>query len=826
MAALPSPVLECPEVPGMLRDLSAWLVWKFEPGENGKARKVPYYARTITRRQGEQGSAADRAGWADFDTAVSASLRYGFDGIGLALAPEFGIVALDFDNCVHNGKVDPAVESLVSATYAEYSPSGTGVRAFMRGSLPDKKSRASGGAFGFETFHEKGFVTITGNALPACRMFDTLDTIAEVSPAVAALYQERFGNSGRKEQAPGDDFVREMTLRNVDAATMAELRDALLHGLAANRTEEYGDWINVGHALKSLSRSEFATQALELWHEFSRRSPRYDADETAAKWGSFSASKITYRSIFKWAQDDGWRNPKSAEARKLGDADQYTQLEDRTDTGNANLLARLTDGDLRYVPERRLWLWWDGKRWIADEFGAAAHAAAQRVARFYHAKASELKEQAAAHGLSEDERKRIGKAADGVDKWAAHCRNRRTIDSLLALASFDPRLAVAAADLDSDPWLFGVTNGVVDLRTGQLRDAARDEFVTKRSPVAFDHKATAPRWVRFIDEITGLPLPVEYDAEGHIKPESVGRYERRPELAAYLQRALGYCLTGSTAEQKLFLAIGPGSNGKNVLLDVVQEIAGDYCRTIAPEFLMATRHEADAERPSSTAASLAGARLAISSESKDGQRLDVGLVKRHTGGGFLTARLMRENTFRFAITHKLVLMTNHTPSLDHLDSALRGRLHLIPFDRVWNRPGHSERDTALPDGDKDLMQHLRAEAQGVLAWLVQGSVDYARFGLEPPREVVRMTQAYFAEQDPVSRWLERYERCDPKQGASAAELFKDYVQWHRDEDAGLGQSPESEKAFAQALASRGVQKAKTKTANKYGLRPQKVEGGG
>ena len=297
-------------------------------------------------------------------------------------------------------------------------------------------------------------------------------------------------------------------------------------------------------------------------------------------------------------------------------------------------------------------------------------------------------------------------------------------------------------------------------------------------------------------------------------------------LATYIQRALGYAMTGSTAEQKMFMAIGAGSNGKNVLLDVVQDVKGDYCCALDPAFLMATRHEADAERPSSTAASLAGARLAISSESKDGQRLDVGLVKRHTGGGYMTARLMRENTFKFLITHKLILMTNHTPSLDHLDAALRGRLHLIPFDRVWNRPGHSERDETLPDGDKDLMRLLLDERQGVLTWLVRGAVDYAREGLDPPPEVVRMTRAYFLEQDPISRWLENFDRCDPKQGGSAAALFVEFTQWAHREDAGGGQGPQNEKTFSLALASRGIQKKATKTGKKYGIKPKKVTGDG
>ncbi|UQY83669.1 phage/plasmid primase, P4 family [Ralstonia pseudosolanacearum] len=623
-----------------------------------------------------------------------------------------------------------------------------------------------------------------------------------------------------------DDFSRAIALRSVTAETLVELRDALMTGLRDECAESYPLWVKVGQALKSLEQAGQGAEAAELWHDFSQRSSKYDESAAEEKWDSFSPSKITFRTIFEMAQQDGWQNPRSAAALKGGDEADYSRLEDRTDRGNSNLLARLTDGNLRHVPERRLWLWWDGSRWIADEFGMRADEATQRVAQHYHGKAEDLRRQAADAALSEDEAKRIKTAAKGVDQWAAQCRNKRATDAMLSFAAKNSRLTVASADLDRDPWLFGVANGVVDLRTGQLRDDARDEFVTKRSPLEFDPKVKAARWRQFIAEITGAPLPVEYDDAGRVRPETVGRYKARPDLAAYLQRALGYCVTAQTSQHKMFIAVGPGSNGKNVLLDIVQEVLGDYCRTIPPEALMATRHDADAERPSPTAASLAGARMAISSESRDGQRLDVALVKRHTGGGYMTARAMRENTFRFEITHKLMLMTNHRPTLDHLDDALRGRLHLIPFDRVWNRPGHTERNETLPDGDPDLMEQLRAEAAGVLAWLIEGAAMFAREGLEPPREVVQMTRAYFAEQDPIGRWLEGFDRCDPKHGTGAAELFATFTAWHRDEDTGGGKAPENSTAFGEALKGRNVPKAKTKTGARYGLTVKKVTGDG
>jgi putative DNA primase/helicase len=281
-------------------------------------------------------------------------------------------------------------------------------------------------------------------------------------------------------------------------------------------------------------------------------------------------------------------------------------------------------------------------------------------------------------------------------------------------------------------------------------------------------------------------------------------------------------MTGLTREHKMFLAIGNGANGKNILLDTVQRAMGDYCQTISPDTLMASRNAGDAERPSPALAMLAGARLAVSSESKEGAKLDVALVKRHTGGGAMTARHLHRNNFTFEVSHKLVLMTNHQPALDGMDDALRGRLHLIPFDVSWNRPGHPSPDPNRPDGDKGLMDTLMAEGLGILAWLVRGAVDYAAHGLEPPDEVAQTTVNYFKGQDPVSRWLETCGRCDAREGALASALYGKYREWCSIE--GVQGGAASQTAFSLALKKLGVERKAVKAGIAYGIRVFDVEG--
>lgn len=630
-----------------------------------------------------------------------------------------------------------------------------------------------------------------------------LDEVARLVHEAADVTMITAGNV-RGPRAEAVDDLMSLTART--GMSFEELRrDHLPHVL--NDDWSYDDWVNCGMALHhEYVDTEHEADALQAWREIGAQSTKDDPRQYGYKWrsfGKFSGAPTTLR----------WLLKHSNEARRANGT-LYEDLGDHSDTGNANLLRQFAEGNMRFVVERGAWMFWNGTHWQIDDAGSHAQAMALRVGKFYLDKAADMAKRAQDPSLDAADRKKLIKVADAWTGWATKCRNKTSIGNMLGVASCDSRMVVRSADLDRDPWLFGVANGVVDLRTGALRPAAREDLVTKRSPFNFRPGAAAKRMRQFVDEITGAPV------EGG----SVGAFVKRPKLAAYIQRMCGYLMTAGTVEHKMFIAVGSGANGKNVLLDTVQEVMGDYCVTIPPEALMATRHDGDAERPTSVAATLAGARAAISSESKERQKLDVALVKRHTGGGFMTARLMRENSFRFAISHKLVLMTNHRPTMDHMDEAIRGRLHMLPFDRVWNRPGHPDRDPSLPDGDKGLMEALRAEGEGVLAWLVEGAVLYHRDGLEPPDEVTKATLDYFAKEDDLGRWLETMEPCEPKAGMRASDLFERY----RSHCLRIGRAAAiaTQTAFSKELKKRDVAHKEAASGVFYGLTRGGLEGYG
>lgn len=283
--------------PDALRSLPGWLVWRYEPNGESKPRKVPYYTSGM-KRHGVQGSVDDRANMTTFEAARSFAARKGFDGVGLALMPEFNLVALDFDNCLVNSQLHPQVEAIASATYAEYSPSGQGVRCFFVGNLGNKKDPHSE-PFGLETFSTKGFVTFTGNTLGITDLIGNTNVVAEVNADVTTLYAQRFGRKPETEisVSANHDPV------GLTPGQITECLDVLPNDLS------YDDWLTTGMALHHETGG--AREGFDVWDEWSQSSPKYtNRDYNWERWVSFgqhSGKLVTARSLVRMANENGAR---------------------------------------------------------------------------------------------------------------------------------------------------------------------------------------------------------------------------------------------------------------------------------------------------------------------------------------------------------------------------------------------------------------------------------------------------------------------------------------------------------------------------------------
>lgn len=307
--------------PAELRELQGWLIWRFEPDPkdpNGKPLKVPYYADG-GRRNGQQGGIDDRGRMTTFAAARDAAARRGFTGVGLALMPEFGITALDFDNCVDaQGKLPPEIERIASSTYAEYSPSGKGVRAFVRGSYGNRKSPTEGNDYGFEVFSSNGFVTFTGNAMPYTDILGLEDTIADLDALVAPLCVARFPASQQREIDPDDFMMGHEPKIGLSISQMEEL----LSVLDADMSRE--DWVRVGMALHHETDGD--DTGFYLWNDWSENGEKYPSEEgLRTQWDSFDRRKgsgrqnVTMASVMKMAKEAGASIPRPTLAATVDD---------------------------------------------------------------------------------------------------------------------------------------------------------------------------------------------------------------------------------------------------------------------------------------------------------------------------------------------------------------------------------------------------------------------------------------------------------------------------------------------------------------------------
>ena len=442
-----------------------------------------------------------------------------------------------------------------------------------------------------------------------------------------------------------------------------------------------------------------------------------------------------------------WRP--AAEAPETSDGPGSEHL---TDLGNAQRFVRQYGDGLRYVHAWGRWLVWDGKRWAANDRGQVQSLAKQAV-RSMHEEALDHENRGYGRKLS---------------KWAFSSESEARIKAMVSLARTERGIAVLPDELDSSPWLFNVQNGTIDLRTGAIRDHDPDDLLTRLTPFRYDPEAQAGRWEEFLLEIM------------------VGRRN----LVSFVQRLVGYSMTGLVTEHVLALLHGLGANGKSTLLNVLLDLFGEYGRQAEPDLLIQRRGES---HPTGVAA-LKGARFVATSEIGAGRRMAEALVKSLTGGDRLTARFMRQDFFQFEPTHTLWLAANHKPVVKGTDAAIWRRIHLIPFDATF----------AVDEQDHELTDKLKTELPGILTWAVRGCLAWQKEGLCPPDAVRAATDSYRDAMDVLAGFFEEACVLEDRAEVEAKELYERYTRWAEES----GERRLAKNVFGRQLQERGLEKDK------------------
>jgi putative DNA primase/helicase len=325
-------------------------------------------------------------------------------------------------------------------------------------------------------------------------------------------------------------------------------------------------------------------------------------------------------------------------------------------------------------------------------------------------------------------------AANEANKGAAAIASRKKVAAVEQMARADQRLVLTIDELDADPWILNTPAGVVDPHTSDLRPHSPDDKLTKITGVA-PEKHPIPVWEAFLARVT----------------------DDQPELIAFLKRVAGYALTGLTREHALFFLYGRGANGKSTLINVLIECLGDYHKTAPIETFTAST----SERHPTDLASLRGARLVTATETEEGRRWAESKIKALTGGDRISARFMRQDFFEYSPQFKLMIAGNHKPGLRSVDEAIRRRLNLIPFTIT----------ILLGERDPALTAKLKAELPGIMAWAVEGCLEWQNVGLAPPKAVTDATDAYLEAEDAISTWMEECGIRDPHAWEARSKLW-------------------------------------------------------
>lgn len=435
-----------------------------------------------------------------------------------------------------------------------------------------------------------------------------------------------------------------------------------------------------------------------------------------------------------------------------------------TDLGNAHRFVEQAGELVRHTAAQG-WLHWTGARWKQDDMGFLITLAKDtvRVMVNYGGEVLQLYKGDNAH--SQEVRQALK-----LIKYAGESQSARKLKSMLELASSERGIVMRPDDFDSEPMLFNCANCTIELPTGEARVHEKTDYLTKKCPTHYDPDAKAPAWDKFLLDVF-----------------------QTPELVSYVQRVVGYCMTGDATERAVFVHYGTGSNGKSTFLNTITDVLGeDYCARIGSGTITGMAKDG----PSPEIARLRGKRLASCIEMGDGRRLNEEVIKSLSGGARekISARyLFNNHVMEFAPEFKLHMAVNHRPEIRGQDLGIWSRIRLIPYTRTFS---DQERDLGL-------VARLRLEASGILAWAVRGAIEWRQRGLVTPDVVKIATMEYREEMDGLADFLGMTHEYS---GATvgAGELYQVYRDWAEKR----GDKPLNQNSLGRRLTERGLKSGK------------------
>lgn len=715
-------------IPDELKSLATWglykLVWK---PERNKYTKIP-----IDPNTGKDGRSNDPSTWSDFKTALNAMTDLGMDGLGFYFKPPY--IGIDVDHIGADidqwktGDKDNQVQKFINLThsYTETSVSGEGIHIIVKGDIPGDRRRKGN----VEMYTEGRFFAMTGK---------TVGNIHTVNTPGKANLQTIY-----------DRYLKTDNVVNMSDHTLPQMNDLSEHEVIeraeASRTgDRFRLFMDGGWERFYTSQSEadlaFAndlafwtgrdfTKMDSIFRESALMREKWDERHGKTTYGVatlnkainethdvFNERKPVLKYNFEFAEDND--KPKKKIPPRSWD-----------DTGNADRFMDKYGKVVRYSFIDKNWLTYNGSYWEIDETGQVHSLVDQVVDDMRHEKLVIP----ADSNLSPDQ---------AAQKFATHIKKSRSNSGKKAMmAEIMHRVPVLHGEFDHDKTLLNTANGYIDLTSGILHDHDIKKMFSRQARVEYTDAIDAPEWTQFLNQI----------------------FAGDKALIDYVQKAVGYSLTGSTKEQVMFILYGNGRNGKSIFIDTISDALGTYAKSMQADSIIVKQGATGAN---SDIARLEGARMVTSSEPNDGLRLDEGLVKQLTGGDTVTARFLYGKEFEFKPEFKLWLATNHKPIIRGTDDGIWRRLMLIPF------------AVKIPDNrvDKDLKYKLQREEVGILNWAVEGALKWQREGLKAPDSVRKASNSYRDEMDIIAQFIEERASTGEHEMTRANLLYQAYKHW-------------------------------------------------
>lgn len=721
-------------IPEEIRSLPQWVGFFREAAKNGKTTKKPVDPKTLYGA-----SSTNPETWGTFEQALSCigkHCRVGqsegtVEGIGFVFSPPY--CGIDLDNVIdpETGEVNPQAVDIIQNmnSYTERSPSGKGFHIIYKGDLHTewkcKQADVFGNGTDLEMYQQGRYFTVTGD------LWNNNNTISE-RESMACLVQKAYMKPKEiAEQNKSKSPPALLPLNENEILTAARnSRNGMLFSelYAGSWQGRYGSQSEADMAFCSMLAFWFQCDFDKMDAVFRKSGlmrDKWDRKQSGSTYGALTLKKAISdcTSVYTPSapnDDDFSITIKSAKPR-------YYSFDDM---GNAQRLYDMFGDKIRYNFNDKRWMIYDKNKWVYDITGY--------IQKLIDKAVEAMKQEAKYYEKYDAEN-----GTEMLKDFEKHMKKCRSNNSKTALdKEIRHYVGITPNALDRNKMLLNTPDGIIDLAKFKFMPNDPEKYFTKSTTAKYVKHADFPLWKKFLSEIFG----------------------GNEELIRYVQKAVGYSLTGLTDEQCAFFLYGTGRNGKSTFLDIIREIFGDYASNIQPETIM-VRTAAGAAN--SDIARLKGARLVTSVEPNEGVRINEGLLKQLTGDDIVTARKLYGDEFEFKPEFKLWMATNHKPIIRGTDTGIWRRIHLIPF------------TVQIPEEriDRKLKEKLLEELDGIFLWCIKGLRMYQSEGLKKPSAVEQAVNEYRNEMDTISKFLDECTVSAPLQSVRASELYNIYTKW-------------------------------------------------